>query len=86
MRSARVAASASLVVKAGDDGVVRGNLRAAGCPPAALELESSSNTHEIRPPIPQAPGAGDRRRIGLALIRLQIETEIHATDVSRVRQ
>jgi hypothetical protein len=51
-----------------------------------FELESSSNTHEIRPPIPQAPGAGDRRRIGLALIRLQIETEIHATDVSRVRQ
>jgi 4-amino-4-deoxy-L-arabinose transferase-like glycosyltransferase len=52
----------------------------------SFELASSSNTIEIRPPHPEAPGAGDRRQIGLALIRLQIETASEGTGVSPVRE
>ena len=52
----------------------------------SFELASSSDTLEIRPPYPQAPGAGDRRQIALALIRLQIEPASGGTGVSPVRE
>lgn len=40
-----------------------------------FDLEAASDTLEIRPPNPAPPGAGDRRQVGLALIRLQIDVE-----------
>jgi hypothetical protein len=38
-----------------------------------FDLSAESDTLEIRLPQPMSPGPGDRRQVGLALIRLQIE-------------